>query len=253
MRQAKKAFVKQDLEKVVEILEGKLVDSDDPRLQKLLNDAKIWIAKIQQLSQQLNLAWKKQDTEQLTQIANKILRIQPSHIAANEALRWADSVLKTVKPVSLVKPEKKNFHKEWILQKYFFLSTSIFIVAILLFSVFIYHHFATSESKPESLGRNLSEVASVKTTDKQQEITKQEEVKLPSQQTELKPAIYNVENRSSLCNYNISRTILRHVILEQLPVLENKDKLYSIKFLKVVMHLLPHPVMVIDLRVNGLP
>lgn len=88
-QQAQEAYDAHDYETVVQLLEAQPVDDSAPQIHQLLESARFTLDQIQELSQELNIAWKQKNVKQVNQIATELLSIQPLHHAAKEAIQWA--------------------------------------------------------------------------------------------------------------------------------------------------------------------
>lgn len=144
LRQAQQAFEEHDYETIVTLLEGKLTPGDDPRCLSILDNAKLSLTQIQQLSHSLHLAWTQNDTFRVTELANEILSLQPSHQEANEALRWANGMVSTVLSGPSYANATIRAPGERFLRKYFAWATAVFVLAFLFGSVLVYYQFATT-------------------------------------------------------------------------------------------------------------
>jgi hypothetical protein len=87
---AQAAYDAHDFVMVIRLLESQPVDDGDPEAQNLLESAKFSLDQIQSLSQELRQAWAQKDAKRVTEVANELISIQPTHHAANEAIRWAN-------------------------------------------------------------------------------------------------------------------------------------------------------------------
>ena len=149
--QAQQAYDVHDYEKAVELLESQPVDDNDPQFQQLLKNAKFSLEEIQRLSQELDLAWKQKNAKRMSQVATELLSIQPSHPAANEAIRWAIEANCGRRRSRWPQTSSgKRLKDEPILRKYLALVVLVFVVVVLVTSVFVYHQLATSTGKPDA-------------------------------------------------------------------------------------------------------
>ena len=193
LQKAQQAYNDHNYERVVELLAGQMAKGD-PRFQLLLEGSRLSLERIQRLSQELEFTWKQKDVKRLTQVANELLRIQPSHLAANEAIRWAGQVnrrfLESVLPLV---PGGWKLKGEPLLRKYLALTALVLVAAFVFGSVLVYHQLATAKKQPESIGSNLPQPATVAAPEKQPKAVKPDNVTLAGQQEGLTSAIYNVE------------------------------------------------------------
>ena len=83
------AYNDHDYEKVLNLLKVRLA-SDDPGPQLLSEGARSSLDQIQHCPRTSNV-WKQKDAKRLTQVADQLLRLQPSRLQANEAIHWASA------------------------------------------------------------------------------------------------------------------------------------------------------------------
>ena len=196
--QAQQAYDVHDYEKAVELLETQPVDNNDPQFQQLLKNAKFSLEEIQRLSQELDLAWKQKNAKRMGQVATELLSIQPSHPAANEAVRWAVEANRD-RPRSRgpQTPSGKRLKDEPILRKYLVLVVLVFVVVVLVTSAFVYHQLAASKGLPEAIGSTVPPP----TKETQREDTKSDGAEQTSQQTDVKPKENATDAAPSVVHY----------------------------------------------------
>jgi hypothetical protein len=186
LQQAQQAYDQRDYEKVIELIKGRGVD-DDQRFRRLLDSATFSLDEIQRLSQELDEVWRQQDGKRVTKVAEEILALQPSHLAANEALRWARSLRPFEYEPSMTMAGGK-IKDEPFLRKHLALVAVVFLVAFLAGSALVYHQLATSKNTADSVAATLPAA-----NQNERDGTTLDHPKRTRPQADLKPAIYNVE------------------------------------------------------------